>query len=30
MINVCHASDSTESAAIEIRRFFKEAEVFGF
>ncbi len=30
MINVCHASDSTESAAIEIRRFFKNAEVFGF
>jgi nucleoside-diphosphate kinase len=28
MINVCHASDSTASAAIEIRRFFSEDEVF--
>jgi len=30
MINVCHASDSTASAAIEIRRFFKDGEVFRF
>ena len=30
MINVCHASDSTESAAIEIKRFFKDGEVFDF
>ncbi len=28
MVNVCHASDSTTSAAIEIRRFFKEEEIF--
>jgi nucleoside-diphosphate kinase len=30
MINVCHASDSTEAAAAEIKRFFKPAEVFAF
>jgi nucleoside-diphosphate kinase len=30
MVNVCHASDSSESAAIEIRRFFKDGEVFRF
>ncbi|MBM3863607.1 MAG: nucleoside-diphosphate kinase [Verrucomicrobia bacterium] len=28
MINVCHASDSTEAAAAELRRFFREGEVF--
>ena len=28
MVNVCHASDSTASAATEIRRFFKDGEVF--
>ena len=30
MVNVCHASDSTESAAAEIKRFFNEDEVFSF
>ncbi len=30
MINVCHASDSAESAAVEVRRFFKDCEVFTF
>lgn len=28
MVNVCHASDSTEAAATEIKRFFKDGEVF--
>ena len=28
MVNVCHASDSTESAAAEVNRFFAPAEVF--
>ena len=30
MVNVCHASDSTASAAIEIKRFFHDGEVFAF
>ena len=30
MINVCHASDSVESAAVELRRFFKQGELFAF
>jgi len=28
MRNVCHASDSPEAAAVEIKRFFGEGEVF--
>jgi nucleoside-diphosphate kinase len=28
MVNVCHASDSTEAAAAELKRFFKDGEVF--
>ncbi len=28
MVNVCHASDSAEAAAAEIKRFFKDCEVF--
>ena len=28
MVNVCHASDSEETAGIEIRRFFREEEIF--
>jgi len=28
MVNVCHASDSPEAAAAEIKRFFKVGEVF--
>jgi nucleoside-diphosphate kinase len=28
MINVCHASDSVESAAAELKRFFRDGEVF--
>ncbi len=30
MINVCHASDSPEAAAAELKRFFGEGEVFSF
>ena len=30
MVNVCHASDSTEAAAAEIQRFFQPGEVFSF
>ncbi|MFZ9936564.1 MAG: nucleoside-diphosphate kinase [Luteolibacter sp.] len=30
MVNVCHASDSPEAAAAEIKRFFKDGEVFSF
>ena len=28
MVNVCHASDSPEAAAAELKRFFKDGEVF--
>ena len=30
MRNVCHASDSPEAAAAEIKRFFKDGEVFAY
>ena len=30
MRNVCHASDSPEAAADEIKRFFKDGEVFSY
>jgi len=30
MVNVCHASDSKESAAVELRRFFKEGELVSY
>ncbi len=30
MVNVCHASDSTENAAIELKRFFKDGEIFAY
>jgi nucleoside-diphosphate kinase len=30
MRNVCHASDSPEAAAVEIKRFFEADEVFSF
>ena len=30
MVNVCHASDSQETAAAELKRFFNEGEVFSF
>lgn len=30
MVNVCHASDSPEAAAAEIKRFFKDGEVFAW
>jgi len=30
MVNVCHASDSPEAAAAEIKRFFRDGEVFSF
>jgi nucleoside-diphosphate kinase len=28
MVNVCHASDSLEAAAVELKRFFGPAELF--
>lgn len=28
MLNICHASDSPESAAVEIKRFFDDSELF--
>lgn len=28
MMNICHASDSPESAAIELKRFFRDDELF--
>lgn len=28
MVNVCHASDSLETAAAELKRFFREGELF--
>ncbi len=28
MLNICHSSDSPESAAIEIKRFFLDSEIF--
>lgn len=28
MVNVCHASDSPETAAAELKRFFREGEIF--
>ena len=28
MVNVCHASDSLENGAIELKRFFAEGELF--
>lgn len=30
MRNVCHASDSAETAAVEVKRFFGDDEVFSF
>lgn len=30
MINVCHASDGPETAAAELKRFFKDEELFSF
>ncbi len=30
MVNVCHASDSVEAAAAEVKRFFADGEVFRF
>lgn len=30
MVNVCHASDSTDSAAAELERFFRTDELFAF
>lgn len=30
MRNVCHASDSPESAAVELNRFFRDGEVFDY
>lgn len=30
MVNVCHASDSAETAAAELKRFFKAEELFNY
>lgn len=30
MINICHASDSPENAVIEVKRFFKDSEIFDY
>jgi nucleoside-diphosphate kinase len=30
MVNVCHASDSPEAAAAELKRFFHEGELFHY
>lgn len=30
MVNVCHASDSAETAAAELKRFFREGELFAY
>lgn len=30
MVNVCHASDSPEAAAAELKRFFREEELFSY
>ena len=30
MVNVCHASDSPDSAAAELKRFFKDNELFSY
>jgi nucleoside-diphosphate kinase len=30
MVNVCHASDSPEAAAAEVKRFFRADEVFSY
>ena len=30
MTNVCHASDSVENAAIELKRFFEDGEIFSY
>lgn len=30
MTNVCHASDSVENAAIELKRFFADGEIFAY
>jgi nucleoside-diphosphate kinase len=30
MTNVVHASDSPEAAAIELKRFFKDGEIFSY
>jgi nucleoside-diphosphate kinase len=30
MINVCHASDSADTAAQELKRFFRDGEIFSY
>jgi nucleoside diphosphate kinase len=30
MVNVCHASDSPEAAAVEVKRFFGADEIFAY
>ena len=30
MVNMCHASDSAENAAVELKRFFEDEELFDY
>ena len=30
MVNVCHASDSPETAEVEVKRFFRDEEIFSY
>ena len=30
MFNICHASDSVETAKVELKRFFNDGEIFSF
>ena len=30
MTNICHASDSPEAAAVELKRFFADGEIFDY
>ncbi len=30
MVNVCHASDSPENGEIEVKRFFRDEEIFAY
>lgn len=30
MINICHASDSPENGEIEVKRFFRDEEIFAY
>jgi nucleoside-diphosphate kinase len=30
MVNICHASDGPETAAVEVKRFFRDEELFNY